>query len=281
MIREERGRPNWLRALISDRTGRHSRAVLMEGAVQHPDPMEVGEYLRLFLRFGAQCSSWSARRDCEHRGRSETCLEDSPRGEPWATTSRSISTPKGASPSPTSRVVVGIGSAGHRSSGGSVAGVQHSGPPEQTDADLKRILARADVWRDCPVSQDRLLTVNAIAMRYRGAVTVDSCLSRGQGAIPRGPRVGAEEITVEAVRDIVNSLSSEEQRHPSVPCEDVVDQCADIALGARSRQLPLVRPNGVDECSEVGSGPVVQVQSGCVPFRPDGKGRGARAGFGR
>lgn len=41
-----------------------------------------------------------------------------------------------------------------------------SGPPEPTDAQIRLMLARADAWRDCPVSRDRLLIVTAATMRH-------------------------------------------------------------------------------------------------------------------
>jgi len=43
---------------------------------------------------------------------------------------------------------------------------QHLGRPEPTDADIRRMFARADAWRDCPVPRGRLLEVNGLAQDY-------------------------------------------------------------------------------------------------------------------
>ena len=41
-----------------------------------------------------------------------------------------------------------------------------AGPPEQTDADVDRMFTRAMAWRDCPVSRDRMVEINHIALAY-------------------------------------------------------------------------------------------------------------------
>jgi len=38
----------------------------------------------------------------------------------------------------------------------------HLGRPEPTDEDLRRMFARADAWRDCPVPRTRLTQVNRL-----------------------------------------------------------------------------------------------------------------------
>jgi DNA primase catalytic core len=40
------------------------------------------------------------------------------------------------------------------------------GPPEQTDADVDRMLARAAEWDYCPVSRERMLQINDLSLRY-------------------------------------------------------------------------------------------------------------------
>jgi hypothetical protein len=41
-----------------------------------------------------------------------------------------------------------------------------AGPPEQTDADVDRMFTRAMAWRECPVSRDRRVEINHIALAY-------------------------------------------------------------------------------------------------------------------
>jgi DNA primase catalytic core len=41
-----------------------------------------------------------------------------------------------------------------------------AGPPEQTDADVDRMFTRAMAWRECPVSRDRMVEINHIALAY-------------------------------------------------------------------------------------------------------------------
>jgi DNA primase catalytic core len=41
-----------------------------------------------------------------------------------------------------------------------------AGPPEQTDADVDRILTRAMAWRECAVSRDRMIEINPLALAY-------------------------------------------------------------------------------------------------------------------
>ena len=41
-----------------------------------------------------------------------------------------------------------------------------AGPPEQTDADVTRIFTRAIAWRECPVSQNRMVKVNQYSLAY-------------------------------------------------------------------------------------------------------------------
>ena len=45
---------------------------------------------------------------------------------------------------------------------------------EQTDLDVKRMFARADAWRDCPVPRNRLLAVNQMALAFYQAQFPDS-----------------------------------------------------------------------------------------------------------
>jgi DNA primase catalytic core len=40
------------------------------------------------------------------------------------------------------------------------------GPPEQTDADVDRMLARAREWDYCPVSRERMLQINDLSLRF-------------------------------------------------------------------------------------------------------------------
>jgi DNA primase catalytic core len=41
-----------------------------------------------------------------------------------------------------------------------------AGPPEQTDADVTRMFTRAMAWRECPVSQNRMVEVNQLSLAY-------------------------------------------------------------------------------------------------------------------
>ena len=41
-----------------------------------------------------------------------------------------------------------------------------SGPPEQTDADVNRMFTRAMAWRECPVSEERMVKVNQLSLAY-------------------------------------------------------------------------------------------------------------------
>ena len=41
-----------------------------------------------------------------------------------------------------------------------------AGPPEQTDADVTRMFTRAMAWRECPVSEDRMVEVNQLSLAY-------------------------------------------------------------------------------------------------------------------
>ena len=43
---------------------------------------------------------------------------------------------------------------------------QSLGRPEPTDADIRRLFARADAWRDCPVPRARILQVNRLTQDY-------------------------------------------------------------------------------------------------------------------
>jgi len=45
----------------------------------------------------------------------------------------------------------------------------HLGRPEQTDEDLRRMFARADAWRDCPVPRARLIQVNRLTQDFFAA----------------------------------------------------------------------------------------------------------------
>ena len=45
---------------------------------------------------------------------------------------------------------------------------------EQTDSDVKRMFARADAWRDCPVPRDRLLAINQMTLAFYQAQFPDS-----------------------------------------------------------------------------------------------------------
>jgi DNA primase catalytic core len=41
-----------------------------------------------------------------------------------------------------------------------------AGPPEQTDADVTRMFTRAITWRECPVSEDRMVQVNQLSLAF-------------------------------------------------------------------------------------------------------------------
>jgi DNA primase catalytic core len=41
-----------------------------------------------------------------------------------------------------------------------------AGPPEQTDADVQRMFTRAMAWQDCPISRDRMIEINQMALSY-------------------------------------------------------------------------------------------------------------------
>jgi DNA primase catalytic core len=41
-----------------------------------------------------------------------------------------------------------------------------AGPPEQTDADVDRMFTRALAWRECPISRDRMIEINQMALAY-------------------------------------------------------------------------------------------------------------------
>ena len=41
-----------------------------------------------------------------------------------------------------------------------------AGPPEQTDADVARMFARAMAWRECPISEERMVEVNQLSLAY-------------------------------------------------------------------------------------------------------------------
>jgi DNA primase catalytic core len=41
-----------------------------------------------------------------------------------------------------------------------------AGPPEQTDADVTRMFTRAMAWRECPVSEERMLEVNQLSLAF-------------------------------------------------------------------------------------------------------------------
>ena len=46
---------------------------------------------------------------------------------------------------------------------------QNLGRPEPTDADIRRMFARADAWRDCPIPRDRLIQINRLTQDYYAA----------------------------------------------------------------------------------------------------------------
>ena len=39
-----------------------------------------------------------------------------------------------------------------------------AGPPEQTDADVNRMFTRAMAWQECPISRDRMIEINQLAL---------------------------------------------------------------------------------------------------------------------
>ena len=39
-------------------------------------------------------------------------------------------------------------------------------PPEQTDADVHRMFTRAMAWQECPISRDRMIEINQMALSY-------------------------------------------------------------------------------------------------------------------
>jgi DNA primase catalytic core len=41
-----------------------------------------------------------------------------------------------------------------------------AGPPEQTDADVNRMFTRAIAWQECPISRDRIIEINQLALSY-------------------------------------------------------------------------------------------------------------------
>ena len=41
-----------------------------------------------------------------------------------------------------------------------------AGPPEQTDADVNRMFTRAMAWQECPISRDRMIEINQMALSY-------------------------------------------------------------------------------------------------------------------
>ena len=41
-----------------------------------------------------------------------------------------------------------------------------AGPPEQTDADVNRMFTRAMAWQECPISRDRMIEINQLALSY-------------------------------------------------------------------------------------------------------------------
>jgi DNA primase catalytic core len=41
-----------------------------------------------------------------------------------------------------------------------------AGPPEQTDADVNRMFARAMAWQECSISRERMIEINQIALSY-------------------------------------------------------------------------------------------------------------------
>jgi DNA primase catalytic core len=41
-----------------------------------------------------------------------------------------------------------------------------AGPPEQTDTDVNRMFTRAMAWQECPISRDRMIKINQMALSY-------------------------------------------------------------------------------------------------------------------
>jgi DNA primase catalytic core len=41
-----------------------------------------------------------------------------------------------------------------------------AGPPEQTDTDVNRMFTRAMAWQECPISRDRMIEINQLALSY-------------------------------------------------------------------------------------------------------------------
>jgi hypothetical protein len=41
-----------------------------------------------------------------------------------------------------------------------------AGPPEQSDADVQRMFTRAMAWQECPISRDRMIDINQMALSY-------------------------------------------------------------------------------------------------------------------
>jgi DNA primase catalytic core len=41
-----------------------------------------------------------------------------------------------------------------------------AGPPEQSDADIHRMFVRAMAWQECPISRDRMIKINQLALSY-------------------------------------------------------------------------------------------------------------------
>jgi DNA primase catalytic core len=41
-----------------------------------------------------------------------------------------------------------------------------AGPPEQSDADVHRMFTRAIAWQECPISRDRIIEINQLALSY-------------------------------------------------------------------------------------------------------------------
>jgi DNA primase catalytic core len=41
-----------------------------------------------------------------------------------------------------------------------------AGPPEQSDADVTRMFTRAMAWQECPISRDRMIKINQMALSY-------------------------------------------------------------------------------------------------------------------
>jgi DNA primase catalytic core len=48
------------------------------------------------------------------------------------------------------------------------------GPPEPTDADIRRMQDRADAWHDCPATPERLAHINELSLRYYEQCFADS-----------------------------------------------------------------------------------------------------------